>query len=126
MRCAVTFRFRITSLPFGMGLERKIMMTAYGPALPLEIGKTATATCNKPDIRRFDALCVHEGKLKTMGATPFYKRTWRAVISHDNLRSACKTFSLYFQKLRRFFATLHPEGREFETLRAHHKNQEFS
>jgi hypothetical protein len=63
------------------------------PTLPLEIAKTATAACNKPDIRRFDALCVYEGKLKTTAVTRFYKRTCHTVISHDILRNACKTLS---------------------------------
>jgi hypothetical protein len=98
-------------------------MTGSGPKLPLEIAKTTTATDNEPDIHRFDVLCVHEEKLKTMAATPFYKRTCHVVISHDNLRSGCKTFSGHYQQHTRSSAALHPEGREFETLRAHHKFQ---
>jgi hypothetical protein len=77
---------------------------------PLEIAKSTTATDNEPDIRRFDILCVHAEKLKTMGATPFYKRICHVVISHDNLRSGCKTFSLHHQYLTRFFTALGAEG----------------
>lgn len=33
--------------------------------------------------------------------------------SHDNLRNACKTLPQFFQRVARFFAALHAEGRVF-------------